>query len=113
MATWKPIVAGVDGSPQAAGAAALAWRIAGTAGTDCYFVHGAHPLLHASAVADFMTDANLLVERQVESARARVVTALRDALPPVARDRVEVRLGRAAAGGGRAAVRGALWSKNC
>jgi nucleotide-binding universal stress UspA family protein len=97
MATWKPIVAGVDGSPQAAGAAALAWRIAGTAGTDCYFVHGAHPLLYAPAVADFMTDADALVDRQVESARAQVVAALRDALPPLAQNRVDVRLGRAAA----------------
>jgi nucleotide-binding universal stress UspA family protein len=97
MTTWKPIVAGVDSSPQAAGAAALAWRIAGTAGTECCFVHGAHPLLHAPAVAEFMSDADVLIGRQVESARARVLAALQDAVPPAARNRLEVRLGRAAA----------------
>ncbi len=97
MTIWKPIVAGVDSSPQAADAAAVAWRIAGAAGTDCYFIHGVYPLLHAPAVADFLSDADVLIDRQVEGARARVVAALQNAVPPAARNRVEVRLGRAAA----------------
>ena len=97
MTTWKPIVAGVDSSPQGAQAAAVAWRIAGAAGTECHFVHGAHPLLHAPAVPDFMGDPDVLMERQVESARARVVAALQTAVPPGARNRLEVRMGRGAA----------------
>src|SRR3990172_3613915 len=44
---WKPIVAGVDASPQAATAAAFAWRIAQAANTECFFVHGRPPLLPA------------------------------------------------------------------
>ena len=84
MATWKPIVAGVDGSPQAAGAAALAWRIAGTAGTDRYFVPRAHPLLHPAAVPDFITAPHPPRERQGARGAARRAAALRGP-PPVAR----------------------------
>ena len=38
---WKPIVAGVDGSPESLRAAALAWRIAEAGGAKCYFVFAA------------------------------------------------------------------------
>ena len=38
--TMKPIVAGVDQSPQAVAAAAFAWRTAQAAQTELYLVHG-------------------------------------------------------------------------
>jgi nucleotide-binding universal stress UspA family protein len=96
MATWKPIVAGVDLSPQAGGAAALAWRIAQAAKADCHFVHGVHPLLQFPAVTDFMTDIDLLVERQLDSVRGRLVGALEGTVPPEALARLEIRMGRGA-----------------
>ena len=37
--SWKPIVVGVDESPESACAAALGWRIAQAAGVTCHFVH--------------------------------------------------------------------------
>jgi nucleotide-binding universal stress UspA family protein len=37
--SWQPIVVGVDDSPEAAGAAALAGRIAAAAHTSCHLVH--------------------------------------------------------------------------
>jgi len=37
--TWGPIVVGVDNSPEAAGAATLAYRIARAAAENCDLVH--------------------------------------------------------------------------
>jgi len=37
--TWKPVVAGVDASREAAHAAAVAWTIAEAAGVECHLVH--------------------------------------------------------------------------
>lgn len=36
---WKPIVAGVDPSPEGAWAAATAWRLATAAGVPCHLIH--------------------------------------------------------------------------
>ncbi len=37
--SWKPIVVGVEASPEAAGAAAFAVRLSRRAGTSCHLVH--------------------------------------------------------------------------
>jgi hypothetical protein len=37
--TWKPIVAGVDTSPEGAWAAATAWRLATAGGVPCHLIH--------------------------------------------------------------------------
>jgi nucleotide-binding universal stress UspA family protein len=96
MATWKPIVAGVDPSPQAAKAAALAWHIAQAAETDCHFVHGAHALLQLPAMADFMADIDMLMERQLDGAKSRIDAVLQGVVPPTLLGQLEVRLGRGA-----------------
>lgn len=93
--TWKPIVAGVDASPQAATAAALAWRIAQAAKAECFFVHGSRPLFR-SAAAEFVADVNLLIEQQMEAARMGVSATIEAAVPAVALRSLEVRSGRGA-----------------
>ena len=93
--TWKPIVAGVDASPQAATAAGFAWRIAQAANAKCHFVHGSRPLFR-SAAAEFATDVNLLIEQQMEAARMGVSATIERAAPPEALRTLEVRAGRGA-----------------
>lgn len=62
--TWKPIVAGVDGSPESLRAAALAWRIARAADARCVLVYavpeiwapgGVAPLVHSPDIFDRLT----------------------------------------------------------
>jgi nucleotide-binding universal stress UspA family protein len=93
--TWKPIVAGVDGSPEGTRAAVVAARLAETAGTTCYLAH---------AVRDPFTDATLAqvpldlsdVNRIVRDAAAiRIRNELRDKVPAALLDRLDVRLGPA------------------
>ncbi|MBI2403062.1 MAG: universal stress protein [Gemmatimonadetes bacterium] len=93
--TWKPIVAGVDASPQAATAAAFAWRIAQAANTECYLVHGSRPLFR-SAAAEFVADVNALIEQQMEAARMGVSATIERAVPATALRALEVRSGRGA-----------------
>jgi len=59
--TWKPIIAGVDGSPESLRAAALAWRIARAADARCILVYavpdlwapgGVAPLMHSPEIFD-------------------------------------------------------------
>ncbi len=95
--TWKPIVAGVDQSPQAVAAAAFAWRIAQAAKTDCYLVHGARPIFRSAAAAEYLGDLNALIEQQLEAARLGLQATVERALPPEALARLEVRSGRGAA----------------
>ena len=54
--SWKSIVAGVDGSPESAGAAAFANRIASMAGTTCHLVHAASDIWGAVPVDDGVED---------------------------------------------------------
>ncbi|OGU18506.1 MAG: hypothetical protein A3K13_01990 [Gemmatimonadetes bacterium RIFCSPLOWO2_12_FULL_68_9] len=91
---WKPIVAGVDASPQAATAAAFAWRIAQAANTECFFVHGSRPLFRSAA--EFVPDVNVLIEQQMEAAWMGVSATIERAVPAVALHRLEVRSGRGA-----------------
>ncbi len=94
--TWKPIVAGVDASPQAATAAAFAWRIARAAETACYFVHGSRPLFRSAAGAEFVTDVNALIEQQLEAARMGVSATIEPAVPAAALRTLEIHSGRGA-----------------
>jgi nucleotide-binding universal stress UspA family protein len=95
--SWKPIVVGVDQSPQAAAAAALSWTLAQATGAECYFVHGTRAMVTSSAAVEFVADVEALLEQQVEAARIGVAAALERVLPPEALRRLEVRLGRGAA----------------
>ena len=39
---WKSIIAGVDGSPECAWAATVAWNLAQAAKAECYLVHASN-----------------------------------------------------------------------
>jgi nucleotide-binding universal stress UspA family protein len=87
--TWKPILVGVDASPQAAEAATFAGRLAARAGVTCRLVHATRDPLIAPQVPDSARFRDALVRQ----ARAHVAGALADALPPDFRDTLAVRLG--------------------
>lgn len=93
----KPIVAGVDQSPQAIAAAEFAWRTAQAAGTECYLVHGARPMFRSSAAAEYLGDLNHLIQQQLDATLLGLHAAIEHALPPEALARLEVRSGRGAA----------------
>jgi nucleotide-binding universal stress UspA family protein len=92
--SWQPIVVGVDASPEAAGAAALGWRIAQAAKVRCHLVH---------ACRDFFESATLPpppqaeeIERAIErTARRQVESALEGSVPLEILDTLTVRQGRA------------------
>jgi nucleotide-binding universal stress UspA family protein len=89
--SWKPIVAGVDASVEAAAAAAFALRTAERAGTTCQLVHATHDALgspHAPAVNNYRGEL-------LEQARADLAAVLGDIIPPQALKTLAVRLGSA------------------
>lgn len=85
--TWKPIVAGVDGSPESLRAAALAWRIARAGDAPCVLVYavpeiwapgGVGPLVHAPDIFDRLTaDVRRLLADELG---AEIPAAVREAL---------------------------------
>ena len=95
--TMKPIVAGVDQSPQAVAAAAFAWRTAQAAQTELYLVHGARPIFRSAAAAEYLGDLNQLMQQQLDAALLGLQTTVERALPPEALHHLEVRSGRGAA----------------
>lgn len=94
---WKPVIVGVDESPESAGAAAMAWKIAVAAGTECYVVHGTREV---SAIPvsppPLPFDPNQLGKRLAEAARQRLEEAIRGHVPPEVLKHIEVRLGNGA-----------------
>ena len=94
--SWKPIVVGVDTSPEAAGAAAFAVRAAQRAATACHLVHAA-PEVPARGGNPYP------YTRLDEQARTQVVAALGKRVPAPVLKTLSVRRGRPAA-----VVRGAV-----
>ena len=76
--SWQPIVVGVDASPEAAGAAGFACRMARVAGTSCHLVHGA-PDLWASVGVD--EGVGELRGVSLDAVRAHITAGLADAVP--------------------------------
>jgi nucleotide-binding universal stress UspA family protein len=84
---WKPIVAGVDGSPESLRAAALAWRIARAADARCILVYavpdiwapgGLAPIMHSPEIFDRLAaDVRRCIKEEVG---AEIPSAVRDAL---------------------------------
>lgn len=95
--TMRPIVAGVDQSPQAIAAAAFAWHTAQAAGTQCFLVHGARPIFRSAAAAEYLGDLNQLIQQQLDAAQLGQQATIEHRLPPEALSRLEVRSGRGAA----------------
>ncbi len=90
---WKPIVVGMDASPEAAGAAALAGRIAAEAHTSCYLVHAAHDLWGSLQPDEGGEELQRAV---IDAARVRIGAVLQDVIPPELIGTLAIRSGRAA-----------------
>src|ERR1041385_129516 len=87
--SWKPIIVGVDASPQAVDAATFASRLAARAGATCRLIHATSDAL----VAPEVPESAHYREALAQHARALVITTLADALPPQLLDTLTVRLG--------------------
>jgi nucleotide-binding universal stress UspA family protein len=93
---WKPIVVGVDRSPESAGAVVLAWEIAGAAGTQCHLVHGTREAAAVPAWPLPPTDPEQLT-RRITAAAVRELTAfLSGKVAAEALERLEVLIGSGA-----------------
>jgi nucleotide-binding universal stress UspA family protein len=89
--SWQPILVGVDASPEAAGAAAFACRIAERAGTTCQLVHATPDVLAPAEVPQ----TEFYRHRLLDEARATMIAALAGAVPRQRLDTLTVRLGGA------------------
>lgn len=91
----KPIVIGVDASPEAAGAAALGYHIAQSSGARCHLIHAARDIWTALAAAQLPDKVYELNETLQDQARQAVGAALQGSVPAEAIDKMRVRPGRA------------------
>lgn len=89
---WKPILVGIDGSPESLRAARLGWQLAEAAGTACYFLHAVRAPGLASAAATGRTPPTQLRHDAQREIRAK----LRGVVPAAALERVHAQVGRAA-----------------
>src|SRR5260370_33828223 len=87
--SWQPIVVGTDPSPEAAGAAAFACRLAERAGTSCRLVHATPDVLASADVPQNDPYRQVILDE----ARSSIVAALADAGPVQLLDTLTVRLG--------------------
>src|SRR5437867_9881469 len=90
--SWQPIVVGVDASPEAAGAAAFAFRMSQRAGTSCHLVHAARDVWASVGVEEGVDE---LWHALIDQARANITTTLKNVVPKELADDLTVRLGRA------------------
>jgi len=94
--SWKPIVVGVDASPEAAWAAALGADLAERAGTSCHLVHAIREVGSALAFAELPERAAEFTAAQIAQAREQVMHGLWGVVPPTLVQDVTVRIGRPA-----------------
>src|SRR2546422_400153 len=88
--SWKPIVVGVDLSPEAAGAAVFAVEAAQRAATACYLVHAVHDGLASGHTPYPYTGPD-------KKARRQIVAALENRVPAAVLPTITVHRGRPAA----------------
>ncbi len=94
---WKPVVVGVDVSPESAGAAALGCKIAAAAGTTCHLVHGTRAVTAIPvSPPPLPVDPVALTKQLTEAAGRKVKQALGGHAPAAALESLEVRLGNGA-----------------
>lgn len=94
---WKPVVVGVDVSPESAGAAALGCKIASAAGTTCHLVHGTRAVTAIPvSPPPLPVDPVTLTKQLTEAAARSVKAALGGYAPASALENLEVRLGNGA-----------------
>lgn len=92
---WKPIVVGVDGSPESVRAAVMGYVIAQAAGTGCTLVYAAPDYWTATSVPELWNDEESVNRATSEHSRALITGALEGNVPRALLDKLEVRIGRA------------------
>lgn len=95
MASWKPVVVGIDSSEAAAQAAAVGWDIARTAGARCVLVHATHDVAAAPSAEWMRLDVDRITRELTTHAREELARTLRHAVPPEALNQIDIRIGRA------------------
>jgi len=91
--TWKPIVAGVDGSPESLRAAALAWRIARPADARCILVYAVPEIWAPGGVAPLVYSPDIF-DRLAADVRRLLAEELGDEVPAEVREALVARAGR-------------------
>ena len=94
--TWGPIIVGVDGSPEAAGAAKLGYRVARAAGESCYLVHATPDAWAPFTAVGDPKQVQETQRLQLAVARHHMCEALRETVAPELLESLDVRLGRSA-----------------
>src|SRR2546425_6654021 len=89
--SWKPIVVGIDTSPEAADAALFAVAAAQRADTSCHLVHAASGSVHAPRGDSYPHT------RRYEQASMQVVSALGNRVPATVLEALTVHRGKPAA----------------
>lgn len=92
----KPIIVGIDDSPESVRAAQMGWQLAAAMHAPCRLIH-AIPDVWATAALAQVPITPSQSEEITTDARNRIVAALGAALPAAAMAAVEVKVGRAAA----------------
>ncbi len=90
---WRPVIGGVDDSPEGVHAANLALAIAREAHVDCYLVHGAPNAWAAASAPELPLDVEALNEAVVAAARTKLLDELASVLQTEQKPNLEVRLG--------------------
>ncbi len=96
-APWKPVLVGVDTSPQAATAAQVGYHLAHAAGVSCDLVHAAQDFWTTLAASELPERVAEFTQAWNEAAKRQVAGALRGSVPATLLDAIRVRSGRAAA----------------
>jgi nucleotide-binding universal stress UspA family protein len=94
--SWGPIVVGVDASTAAAGAAAVAQRIARDAATNCQVVHAVRDAWAPFAAVGESEQVQEMQRLQLAVARQQVADLLKDRITPELLETFDVRFGPAA-----------------
>jgi len=93
---WKPIVVGVDPSPEAAWAATTGAALAKAAGTTCHLVHATREVVPASALGDLPEHVEEFAAAQVAHAREEIERRLWGIVPNGLLEQMVIRVGRPA-----------------
>ena len=93
MATWKPIIAGVDPTVEGKRAAAQAVALAKQSGARCHLVHAVRDPWVDVAQAEYPLNVEVLNQQLLDVADERMRSLLQDAVPPAVLRDLEFRMG--------------------
>lgn len=90
----KPVMVGVDGSPESVKAAAFAWRLAAAARAECRLLH-AVPDAWLADYPGLPAPSRDVLDDVLEASRQRITQSLSGAVPVAVGEKLDVRFGRA------------------